>query len=121
MNKFKAASPQTANLLLRAGLVIVLLYAGFGSLFNPEDWIGYLPDMATDLIDGDILLKFFSLYEFGLAIWLISGVYLRLAGMACALTFAGIIVTSLQLLDVTFRDIGLLFAALALAALAPKR
>jgi hypothetical protein len=61
------------------------------------------------------LLKFFAVYELVLAAWLLSGVYVRYAGLLCAATLAGITLSNFSLFAISFRDIGLMFAALALA------
>lgn len=108
-------------LLLRVGLAIVFLYASISATKSPQDWIGYLPRFATSIVAGALLLKIFSALEFILALWLLSGKYVRYAGLAAALLLAGIILSNLTLLPISFRDIGLAFAALALAATDWKR
>jgi hypothetical protein len=102
------------------GLAIILLYAAIGSFVNPREWIGYLPGVLTDMLDGHLLLKFFSTYELVLAAWLLSGVYVRYAALLVAVTLAGIVLSNFHLLAITFRDIALIFSALALAALAKE-
>lgn len=102
-------------LLIRLGLAIVFLYAAISSFLDPREWLGFLPPFLTRLIDGEILLKIFSVYELLLAAWLISGVYTRYAGLLCAATLAGIVASNFSLFAISFRDIGLMFAALALA------
>lgn len=94
---------QAAAWLLRIGLATVFLYAAVDSFIHPEDWVGYLPEMVRDQISPDILLKIFSVYEIGLAAWLLSGIYMRWAALVCAATLAGIVASSLQLFAVTFR------------------
>lgn len=104
-------------LLLRLGLATILLYAAIGSFVSPREWIGYFPAFMTDIIDGDILLKLFSVFELGLAAWLLSGVKIRYAALVTAAMLAGIVLANFDLFAITFRDIALIFAALALAAL----
>jgi uncharacterized membrane protein YphA (DoxX/SURF4 family) len=96
-------SNKLASLLLRLGLASVLLYASVASFMSPQDWVGYLPHFLTSHFSGHLLLHGFSVYEMALAVWLLSGVYLRYASILAALTFA-----------VTFRDITMVFASLAL-------
>ncbi len=103
-----------ANLLLRIGLATVLLYASVSSFITPADWIGYLPHFLTSCISGKFLLHVFSVYELLLAIWLLLGTYIKYAALIAALTFSGIILTNTGLLAVTFRDITMVFASLAL-------
>lgn len=103
-----------APLMLRLGLAFVFVYAAISSFVTPRDWVGFLPTMMTDFIDADLLLKFFSTFELLLAAWLLSGVYVRLAGLVSALMMVGIVVTNPSVFIVSFRDIGLAFAGLAL-------
>lgn len=110
-------SNKLASWALRFGLALVLLYASVSSFVTPSDWIGYLPHFMTQYITGTMLLHIFSVYEFALALWLLSGYFLRLAALVSAATFAGIILTNLGVLAVTFRDVTMVFASLALAVL----
>lgn len=103
-------------LLLRLGLAVVFGYAALSSLIDPREWVGYLPSFLTQLAPTTVLLKVMALYELGLVVWLLSGVAARYAGLACALTLAGIVLFNFDLFAVSFRDVGLLFAALALAS-----
>jgi len=112
MQLFSAITPQ---LLLRAGLAIIFLYAAISSFTNPQDWVGYLPSFATDMIDARLLLHIFSVYEMLLAIFLLAGVLTRYVALLCAATLAGIVAFNSSLFAITFRDIALIFAALALA------
>ncbi len=102
-------------LLLRLGLATVFGYAAVSSFVSPDDWVGYLPQMLTDLVDAKLVLHVFSVYELGLVVWLLSGVYIRYAALLCALTLGGIVVSNFGLFVISFRDIGLALAALALA------
>ncbi len=101
-------------LLLRLGLALAFLYAAISSLKNPAAWESFLPTLLTHYLRADVLLKFFSVYELLLALWLLSGKYVRYAGLLCALTFAGIVTSNVHAFDITFRDLALLFASLAL-------
>lgn len=112
--------PGLPALLLRLGLAVILLYAAIGSFVNPREWIGYFPAFMTELVDKNILLNIFSVYELALAAWLLSGVRVRYAALLTAATLAGIVLANFDLFAITFRDIALIFAALALAALAKE-
>lgn len=109
------AAIQNPRLLLQIGLAAVFLYAAIAAFINPNEWIGYLPPIMTKLVDAKVALDFFSVLQIGLAGWLLSGVYVRWAALASAAMLAGIISFNLGLFDIAFRDVGLLFAALALA------
>jgi hypothetical protein len=92
-------------------------YAAVSSTLHPDAWVGYLPHMLTDHIAATMLLKFFSVYEVFLTVWLLSGLYIRYCGLLCAATLVGIILSSPGAFIVTFRDVGLVCMALALVVL----
>ncbi|HSW37697.1 MAG TPA: DoxX family membrane protein [Candidatus Saccharimonadales bacterium] len=102
------------GLLLRVGLATVFLYASISSFKNPQDWVGYLPRFLKDMLPAGTLLKLFSVYEISLAIWLLSGKFVKYAGLLSALTLSGIVLANFSLFAISFRDIGLIFASLAL-------
>jgi len=113
--KISMSKHTLAGWLLRVGLASVLLYAGFSSFMSPGEWAGYLPQFLTSRFTGNGLLYVFAGYELLLALWLLSGVYIRYAAGLAALTFLGIIGTNLAAFStVTFRDVPMVFAALAL-------
>lgn len=104
-----------APLFLRIGLAVVFMYAAISSFVSPEDWVGYVPDFMRQLLPGTVVLTIFSGVELVLVAWLLSGVYVRIAALVAAAMLAGIVVSNFSLLPISFRDIGLIFAALALA------
>lgn len=105
------------SFLLRIGLATVFLYAAVASFLDPLSWIGFFPSFLRDMFDANKLLMFFSVFEIALALWLLSGVRTFFAGLAAAATLSGIILGNLGILDIVFRDVAILFAALALVAL----
>lgn len=113
----KITRDQAPQLLLRAGLAVIFLYAAISSFANPQDWVGYLPPILTDHVDGDTVLHIFSVYEIFLAVCLLIGLYVRYVALLCAATLAGIVFSNFSLFQITFRDIALIFSALALAAM----
>lgn len=106
--------------LLRIGLATMFLYAAISSFLQPNEWLGYLPGFVLTMFDGELVLKLFSVIEIALAAWLLSGVYTRYAALLAAIMLLGITVSNFSLLAISFRDIGLAFAALALAALSDE-
>ncbi len=104
-----------STLFLRLGLATVFIYAAIASTLNPNDWVGYLPGVLTAVLPAETLLMLFSVVELALAVWLLSGVYVRYAAVVSFLMLGGIVVSNFALLDISFRDLGLMFAALALA------
>ncbi len=106
-----------ASFLLRAGLAVAFLYAAVSSSLDPFAWIGFFPSAAQLLLDGQILLVLFSLYEVCLALWLLSGVFVRNAALTSLITLTLIILANITLLDILFRDLTITAAAGALLAL----
>jgi uncharacterized membrane protein YphA (DoxX/SURF4 family) len=104
------------SLILRIALAFVFLYASVSSFVSPSDWIGYMPKFMRGIVPDQLLLAGFSIYELGLALWLLSGLYARYAALLTATTLAGIVALNPALLPITFRDVGLFIAALALFA-----
>ncbi len=106
-----------AILLLKLGLAFCFLYAGIATLVRPEDWIGFYPPLLRSYIPAGILVSGFSLYQLGLSIGLIVKKYTFPAAVLASLTLLGIIFSNFGQMDLIFRDISILFAALALAVL----
>lgn len=104
-------------LLLRVGLAFVFLYAAVSSFLEPLNWIGFFPEFLRSFIPQSILLSGFSLFEAGMGIWLLSGKKVFSAAFVSVIAFLGIVLFNLGSLDILFRDVGLLFAALALVFL----
>lgn len=107
--------PKAAKLWLRLGLVVVFAYAAVDSLASPDDWIGFLPHQS--LVAPALLLKLFAVYELALVAWLVSGWRLRWAAWLSAATMLGVVGLNPVLFKLTFRDLAIACAALALAAL----
>ncbi len=112
MAKFAISNP--VSLLLRLGLSIMFLYAAVSAFLTPDEWVGYLPQFMRDIVPAEVLLPVFSIVELILAAWLLSGLYVTYAALLAAAMLAGIVVFNFQLFAISFRDIGLFFAALAL-------
>lgn len=104
------------SLLLRIGLAFVFLYAGIASLQQPLEWEGYVPHIAANLFGVLTTLHLITVLEIVLGMWLLTGKYAKYAAALAALVLAGIVLVNVNQMLVTFRDVGLLFAALALYA-----
>lgn len=81
---------------------------------HPLEWTGFLPSFLLKLVQADIAIRGLAIYEIFLGVWLLSGRYAKYVAALSAVTFAGIVAVTMNQLIVTFRDVGLLFAALAL-------
>ena len=97
--------------LLQIGLAFVFLYAAVGGFLHPENWVGFSPNWLP--LDKFLALKLFSVFEIILAVWLLSGWKLKYSSPISALALLGILVSA-GLDEITFRDVGLLLAGLAL-------
>ena len=95
----------------------MFLYAAISSFLQPSEWVGYLPSFVALYFEPEFVLKLFSVIEIIIATWLLSGVYTRYAALTAAVMLLGITISNFSLLAISFRDIGLAFAAFALAAL----
>lgn len=102
-------------LLLRIALAGMFLYAAIAATLDPREWVGYLPSFMTAIVDGGLLLKLFSVFELVLAVLLLTGLYVRYTALVAAVTLLSIALANLHLIAISFRDIGLALAALALA------
>ncbi|MFB6225517.1 MAG: DoxX family membrane protein [Candidatus Paceibacteria bacterium] len=116
MVQSKQNSYYIARWSLQLGLAFVLIYAGVDSIFDPASWKGYVPGfLSSDL--REITLWISTVGELILAAWLLVGRNLRIPSILIAIFMALIIGFNLPLFKIVFRNVGLLFAALALAAL----
>ena len=106
---------------MRIGLAFSFLYAAYGAFVNPVVWIGFIPFWAIELSSPVLteaqLLTVFSLSEVVLAIWLLSGWKLFTSSLAAVFMLLGLVIFNLGAFDILFRDLSLVAAALALAAL----
>lgn len=101
-------------LFLRLGLSIAFGYAGIGSLLQPEVWIGYLPLFVSNLSFAPAILTIFSVFELSLVAWLLSGWKTKYAAALAGFMLAGIVVTNISDFTIVFRDLALVFSAIAL-------
>ena len=101
-------------LVLRLGLGLSLLYAGFDILRSPDTWIGYVPQWVEMLgASREHFLAVHGIGEIVLGVALISSFWLPVASLLVALDFLSILVFY-GIDSVSFRDFGLMMAAFAL-------
>lgn len=106
-----------ALFLLRLGIASVFLYAAIAAYLEPQNWIGYIPQFLRNIFPANILLVLFGSYEVILSLWLLWGKKLLYPSILSVLTFIAIIIANITQLDIVFRDIAILFAALSLAVI----
>mgnify|MGYP001609632502 CR=1 FL=1 len=108
------------SFFLRFGLAFVFIYVAISAFLDPQSWIGYIPNFIGSSVTKGYFLFVHDVVEFGLGIWLISGKKTFWAAIVSALLLAGIILTNIGSMIIVFRDVGLFFAAVALAVLSKK-
>ncbi|OGY99585.1 MAG: hypothetical protein A2945_02985 [Candidatus Liptonbacteria bacterium RIFCSPLOWO2_01_FULL_52_25] len=111
-------SVRATTIILRWGLAFVFFYAAIAGLVRPEDWVVFFPKFLRDMLPQQFLLTGFSLFEIFLAAWLFWGKKLVWSAAVSVAMLVGIVVFNFDLMPIVFRDIGLMFAALALLELA---
>lgn len=118
MNFLKRVHPEWA---LRLGLGLMYLYSGYDLFVNPQHWYGFVPQWfshsVTQLVSIESYLRFQGAGELVIGLTLLawfsgrSGVLI--AASAAALEMALLLVV-VGIDPITFRDIGVLGAAVAL-------
>ena len=109
-----------ASFLIRIGLAAVFFYAAISSFLEPNSWVGFFPGRLREIIPGGMLLTGFSVFELFMGLWLISGKYAFYSGLVAAAALFGIIVANMGSLQIIFRDIAIMFSAIALMFLEKK-
>lgn len=124
MNLIQKLDPVWA---LRLGLGLMFLYSGSSLFYTPEQWYGFAPQWFSDAISNvisiDVYLRIQGIGEFLIGLlmlaWFSGTIGVRVASVLATLEMAGILFfTGVDL--ITFRDIGLLGAVVALLILSFK-
>lgn len=111
-----------ASFFLRVGLAFIFLFAAISAFVNPQAWIGFMPDLPFgNFITKAYLLFVHDVINLGLGLWLLSGKKVFYSASVAAFLLAGIIVFNWSAMLIVFRDIGLFFAAVALAVMSKKK
>ncbi|PIR89416.1 MAG: hypothetical protein COU07_00760 [Candidatus Harrisonbacteria bacterium CG10_big_fil_rev_8_21_14_0_10_40_38] len=108
-------------LLLKIGIASVFFYAGIASFLDPLSWVGYFPHWLRDLFPEALLSTGFSIFEIALALWVLSTWKTKYAALVSTFTLVGIIIANMNLIDILFRDLAILFSSLALFMLSPTQ
>jgi len=106
-----------ASLFLRIGLAFVFIYAAVSAFLDPQSWIGFVPSFVQNTITRAYFLFAHDIISLCLGLWLLSGKKQFWAAVVSCLALAGIIITNIPSFIITFRDVGLLMAAAALAVI----
>ncbi len=113
VNTAKIRGLWTPRGCLRIGLAGVFLYVGFGAIFDPKTWLGYVPEWVGGLVPREIFLGAHGIFEIALGATLLLGIMPRFASLAAFLSLAAILVFY-GVDAATFRDFGLMMMAAAL-------
>ena len=109
------------SFILRAGLAIVFLYAAVSAYLEPDAWIGFIPDFVKTIIDAKTFLVLHEIGNLILGLWILSNKGTFYASIIAGLAMFGIVVFNFGAMDILFRDIAIMFSAIALAVLSYKR
>jgi len=115
------SSLPAARALLSAGLAFVFLWFGIDKLLLPIYWIGWIPMWMEGLgnLSRGVWLEMIGLLEAGIGFGFGLGVIVQrttIQRVTCAIAIAHLlaVLTQTGLTDVGVRDVGLLFATLAI-------
>ncbi len=117
---FKKDERYLACLFIRSGIGFAFLYSAIAAFLNPNAWIGFLPNFLSFIAPKESFLNLFGGFEILLALWLFSNKKIFYAAVISATMTSGIIIFNLGALDIVFRDVAILFSAVALAILTKK-
>lgn len=105
--------PGYAPVLLRLSISFVFLWFGINQLFNTKDFISYLPDVVLQTGYVQQLIFFNGIFELVFGVFLLIGLYTRLASFLLGVHLIGII-AGLGYTDIAMRDIGLMLATFSI-------
>ncbi len=103
--------------ILRVGLAFAFLYPAISSLIVPSDWIGFVPMVVRDLVDGNLFLFVFSVIEILVALGILffrNPFYPALFG---GLILVFTILFNFGSFVLIFRDVSILAMVLALVSI----
>ncbi len=113
----KLDEKKLVSFCLRIGLATVFLYAGISALLNPMAWVGFIPMWIRGIIPGNIFLPIHAVLDIIIGLWLVVGKKLFYASAVAGLALLSIVIFNFGALDIIFRDIAILFSAVALMIL----
>lgn len=104
-----------AFLILRIGLGITFCLTGYYILSDKTHWTGMISPWVRKVlpIDPARLMIVVGIYDIFNGLWLLAGIYVWLAALLAALHLIQVLI-AVGVTDVTYRDIGLLCASIAL-------
>jgi uncharacterized membrane protein YphA (DoxX/SURF4 family) len=115
-------NPKLANLILRVGLGITVLWFGVSQLISPSEWIGFLPVWAFDLnfVSTITLVYLNGIFETLGSLAFIFNQYTKFFSILLAIHM-GFIIFHLGYNDLAIRDFGILVGFLALVFMSENK
>lgn len=107
-----------APLILRLGFTCVLVWFAYNELTAPQEWVGWVPEWATNMsgLSAGIIVGINAWVELAGAALLIIGAWTRAVALVLAIHFF-VITVDIGLTAIGVRDFGLSMAMLSLAML----
>lgn len=113
------------SILLRIGVAFAFLFPAVSAVFDPYSWIGFFPPFILAYVPTEesqlILLHVFGASEVVIALWLLSGWRIFVPSILAAAYLLAIVCLNTPQFLITFRDLSIMFMALALAAMSARR
>lgn len=116
----KGTGKLTPMFVLRIGLGLTLIYAGAHILSDTVTWVEFIPPWLYKLISPSLFLTIHGIEELILGVLLLAGIFLPAVSILTFLDMLSIVIFY-GVDDISFRDFGLMMAALALFLLTRKR
>ena len=105
-------------LLLRVGVAFAFIYPAVSAFLVPTSWIGFFPQLVRDFIPNEtLLISIFGISEILIAFWILVGKNIFFPSLLASIYLILIILFNINVFDVLFRDVAILFMTLALATL----
>ena len=111
---------QLVILSLRLGLIFVFSYVPSASYLDPSSYYHYLPAWSAPFINKDLALTLLSIFELLLVGWFIWGKQLLIPSILAAVALTGILILNFPSFGVIFRNVSIIFSAIALAILSTE-
>lgn len=116
----KGTTKITPSFVLRVGLGLTLIYAGAHIMGDTVTWSGFIPPWLYKLMSPSLFLTIHGIGELILGVLLLAGFFIPTISILTFLDMLSIMVFY-GVDDISFRDFGLMMAALALFLLVRKR
>ncbi len=105
------------SISLRIGLAFVYMYAAFFISWDVKTGAKYVPPFVTSIIPLQTFLILFGVFEIFLSIWILTGKFKLYSALISAAFLIMITGLNYSYFGVLFRNIALIAASFALAAL----